>query len=103
MHLGGASSFRMISVSTRSFLFPVFSNTLAKVLIPINQLEIAVSTTTPALIDALTNGILFLKRTFQPSVIRRRRKHGFLTRNRNRNGRKIIKRRIAKKRRYVYC
>ena len=40
-----------------------------------------------------------IKRTFQPSLIRRKRKHGFLRRLGDRNGRKILKRRRLKGRR----
>ena len=39
-----------------------------------------------------------IKRTFQPSLIRRKRKWGFLVRIRNRHGRNIINRRRHKKR-----
>lgn len=41
-------------------------------------------------------GILFVKRTFQPSLIRMKRKHGFLARLRSRNGQKILERRREK-------
>eukprot|EP00924_Labyrinthula_sp_SR-Ha-C_P013753 snap_masked-scaffold_5-processed-gene-12.45-mRNA-1 protein AED:0.11 eAED:0.11 QI:0/-1/0/1/-1/1/1/0/83 len=37
-----------------------------------------------------------VKREYQPSVKRRKRKHGFLNRIRTINGRKIIKRRLLK-------
>src|SRR6266700_2764745 len=37
----------------------------------------------------LLSGISFMKRTFQPSVIRRKRTHGFLVRMRTRGGRAI--------------
>lgn len=37
-----------------------------------------------------------MKRTFQPSVIRRLRTHGFLVRMRSKNGRAIINARRAK-------
>mmetsp|Transcript_12427 Transcript_12427/g.18654 ORF Transcript_12427/g.18654 Transcript_12427/m.18654 type:complete len:181 (-) Transcript_12427:149-691(-) len=40
--------------------------------------------------------ILTVKRTFQPSNLRRNRKHGFLNRINDRNGRKIIERRRKK-------
>ncbi|GMH71400.1 hypothetical protein TrRE_jg2793 [Triparma retinervis] len=40
--------------------------------------------------------ITFIKRTFQPSIRRRKRKHGFLKRLSDRHGRKIIKNRLKK-------
>ena len=37
-----------------------------------------------------------MKRTFQPSVIRRKRTHGFLVRMKTRGGRSVIRARRAK-------
>jgi large subunit ribosomal protein L34 len=48
------------------------------------------------LLDSLNDGILFLKRTFQPSLIRRKRKHGFLARAETKDGRKILNNRRRK-------
>jgi large subunit ribosomal protein L34 len=49
-----------------------------------------------ALRELLDEFILQVKRTYQPSNLRRKRKHGFLSRARYRNGIKILKRRRAK-------
>ena len=40
--------------------------------------------------------ILFIKRTFQPSIIRKRRKTGFLSRQKTVGGRRILERRRKK-------
>lgn len=44
----------------------------------------------------LQESLWFLKRTFQPSLVRMKRKHGFLARLRTRNGKKILNRRREK-------
>jgi large subunit ribosomal protein L34 len=46
--------------------------------------------------ELVGSGILFIKRTFQPSILRRKRKHGFLARTATRHGRDILNRRRAK-------
>ena len=49
-------------------------------------------------LNNLFGGILFVKRTYQPSILRRKRKHGFLARQSTRHGRKIMNNRRVKKR-----
>jgi large subunit ribosomal protein L34 len=46
--------------------------------------------------DLLNNFILHMKRTFQPSIIRKKRKTGFLVRKRTVGGRRMLARRRAK-------
>lgn len=51
----------------------------------------------PTALSFLTNLIIWqIKRTFQPSVIRKKRKTGFLVRQRTVGGRRILARRRAK-------
>ena len=49
--------------------------------------------------DILQDQIMRIKRTFQPSLIRRKRKHGLLARLGTKDGRKILVRRRLKNRR----
>jgi large subunit ribosomal protein L34 len=49
-----------------------------------------------ALSELLRDGIMLIKRTFQPSIQRRKRKGGFLVRQRTVGGRRTLRRRRAK-------
>ena len=51
---------------------------------------------TDPIIESILSGILFVKRTFQPSLLVRKRRHGFLKRLSTKDGRKILHRRRAK-------
>jgi large subunit ribosomal protein L34 len=49
----------------------------------------------------LSDALLAVKRTYQPSTVRRKRKHGFLSRINSRFGLRILRRRAAKGRKRV--
>ena len=62
---------------------------------PLLALSTGPSAITPAE-SLLERSIWFLKRTFQPSIIRKKRKTGFLVRQRTVGGRRTLARRQAK-------
>lgn len=51
----------------------------------------------------INQAILYIKRTWQPSLVKRKRKHGFLKRQKSVGGRKILKRRMRKNRHRLAC
>jgi ribosomal protein L34 len=58
-----------------------------------NNLSNSVTTLVQQLFDRF---IVYIKRTFQPSIIRKKRKTGFLVRKRTVGGRRVLKNRQAK-------
>ena len=53
--------------------------------------------------NMLDGAIMFIKRTWQPSLVKRKRKHGFLERQKSVGGKKILKRRMKKNRKRLGC
>lgn len=51
----------------------------------------------------IDQAIIYIKRTWQPSLVKRKRKHGFLERQKSVGGRKILKRRMKKNRKRLGC
>lgn len=51
--------------------------------------------------EILDQFITFIKRTYQPSVLKRKRRHGFRARKKTPSGRAILKRRLLKGRRHL--
>ena len=66
-----------------------------------NQVGAITIATNTSIVDSLQSllrdiSIWLIKRTFQPSIVRKRRKHGFLRRQESVGGRRVLKRRAAK-------
>lgn len=72
--------------------FPIL-NTIANTAFSLIQNSVSL------VISDIFSGIMMIKRTFQPSLIRMKRKHGFLARQQTKDGRKVLNRRKNKGRR----
>ena len=66
--------------------------------VPLTAMEMGPSSVIFDALDSILEGIAtwFIKRTYQPSIIRKRRKHGFRRRKESVGGRRVLKRRMAK-------
>ena len=64
----------------------------------VGAITIATNTSIVGILQSLLRDLStwLIKRTFQPSIIRKRRKHGFLRRQESVGGRRVLKRRAAK-------
>jgi large subunit ribosomal protein L34 len=56
----------------------------------------SISSWVEELANTLAGAIMAIKRTYRPSVVRKKRTHGFLHRNSTTSGQKLLKRRIRK-------
>ena len=65
-------------------------------------LAAGVRNVTQNLAEFLDTSIMLIKRTWQPSLLKRKRKHGMYSRLRTRHGRKITLRRRQKGRRRIF-
>ena len=124
IHRSPSLSLRILTRSTRSFsatqyghFFGVENNTVIQhstnqhstlyspLDICLNNITItSQQQRTPSILFNISNNIQSLldlsiwliKRTFQPSIVRKRRKHGFLRRKESVGGRRVLKRRALK-------
>ena len=69
------------------------------------QMPAAINPATPGLstsaAELLLSGLMLVKRTFRPNVLKRKRVHGFLARLADRHGRKVLARRREKGRKIL--
>lgn len=86
-----ANNFFSQSVSSINSISTSITTTLA----PSNILS-PISKSINIVTEIFSAGLLFLKRTFQPSILRRKRKHGFLARKADKDGRHVLNRRKEK-------
>lgn len=75
---------------------PLQSNTMATLALPPPPMPTMASSPWTIMGNLLSWSTWFIKRTYQPSIIRKRRKHGFLQRNKTVGGRKVLNRRKHK-------
>jgi large subunit ribosomal protein L34 len=98
----GCGMYAQMSQVTRNSSTTMMPSTSALTLH--NHLELLlkdVDKLTSSVEEMIAEGIMLIKRTFQPSLIRRKRKHGFLARVRTKSGRRVLNARRVKKRRQL--
>lgn len=88
-------------VPTRKFFLPRLLPYINSPLINIGDISLTTNASLTSIADRLESLIgdistWLIKRTYQPSIIRKRRKHGFRRRKETVGGRNVLKRRMAK-------
>lgn len=96
-----ASYAPMDLLSPRGFFIPIADSPSNKNEIISMTKDTSLASIREIMVDSLKSLIgdistWFIKRTYQPSIIRKRRKHGFMRRKESVGGRRVLKRRIAK-------
>lgn len=102
----------LVSVNRGMTLFPQLKTSFNNIMIVLASSSVTAATNnTTTSSSKSSNGISFIdglqsllgdlstwfiKRTYQPSIIRKRRKHGFMKRKESVGGRRVLKRRLAK-------
>ena len=68
---------------------------------PVAGSSATVADTAGELLDLFDTAIAFIKRTFQPSILKRKRRHGYRARKKTPGGRAVLKRRLLKGRKQL--